>query len=481
MRRAIVIAGGELALMVRSRLAVMGLATLVLVSGVAAASSWVVVNTQRVEREDGQRAADLDFDSQPARHPHRMVHYGHFAFRPMTALSAFEPGVDPFTGTVVFLEGHRQNSAAFGAVRESSGLIHFGQLTPAFVLPTLAPLLLIFLGFACVARERDTGHLLLLKTHGARGIDIILGKWLALVGVAFAGLLPALVALGASAMVQPVELPSAVLMAVSYAAYLFIWCGFIVAMSSVLGTGRSALLALVSIWVITTVLLPRVAAETAHQSVYLPKRVESDLKIHEELRQLGDSHNPDDPYFNNFREKTLQQYGVERIEDLPFNYRGALSAEGEALTSRLFSTYAARYAAIQARQSQLMWRFSAFSPAIAVRWVSMAAAGTNLDNHLRFLEQAEAYRFDMVQRLNRLHANELSFEDDKKRSVSFEAEQKTRVSAEHWRDIPDFQFKPTPSSIRLGHALPAVVCLVVWLGVSIIGLSLATYRIERTL
>jgi ABC-2 type transport system permease protein len=53
----------------------------------------------------------------------------------------------------MFLEGHRQNTANFGDVNQSSLLVRFGQLTPAFVLQTVAPLLLIFLGYGAIARR----------------------------------------------------------------------------------------------------------------------------------------------------------------------------------------------------------------------------------------------------------------------------------------------------------------------------------------
>ena len=77
---------------------------------------------------------------------------------PLPGLAAFDPGVDAFTGNTIYLEGHRQNSANFGDVRQSSLLVRFGQLTPAFVLQILAPLVLIFIGFGIVARERHRGE-----------------------------------------------------------------------------------------------------------------------------------------------------------------------------------------------------------------------------------------------------------------------------------------------------------------------------------
>jgi len=71
------------------------------------------IETERTTRDTFQTQAVETFTNQPARHPHRMVHYGHYVFRVPPPLSVIEPGADAYTGTVMFLQGHRQNSAVF--------------------------------------------------------------------------------------------------------------------------------------------------------------------------------------------------------------------------------------------------------------------------------------------------------------------------------------------------------------------------------
>ena len=156
------IAANELRLMARARVAQLAVALVVVLSAIAALTSISQGRESQEIRSRFQAQADREFDGQPARHPHRMVHYGHFVFRPLPALAGFDPGVDAFTGSTLFLEGHRQNSANFGDVRQSSLLVRFGQLTPAFVIQALGPLVLIFLGFGAIARERYSG---LLRLH----------------------------------------------------------------------------------------------------------------------------------------------------------------------------------------------------------------------------------------------------------------------------------------------------------------------------
>ena len=134
MRIVRLIARDELRLMLRNRVALIAFALIMLLTLVAIASSWSHQRSIADLRARHQHEAEHAFDAQPDRHPHRMVHYGHFIFRPPGPLAAFDPGVDAFTGNSMFLEGHRQNTANFGDVRQSSLLLRFGQLTPAFVL-----------------------------------------------------------------------------------------------------------------------------------------------------------------------------------------------------------------------------------------------------------------------------------------------------------------------------------------------------------
>lgn len=480
MRRALLIAGAELRLLLRSQLAVIGLVSLLLLSAIAAVSSARHMSAERAARVAHQVETDEQFEAQPARHPHRMVHYGTYVYRPVSALAAFDPGVDPFAGTTLYLEGHRQNSATFGAVRENSSLMRFGQLTPAFVLQTLAPLLLVFLGFSMVSRERENGALRQLRTHGARGHEIILGKGIALSLVAFAALIPALLALSWIAVSVPTEALAAGLVGAGFALYLTVWVALIIAASALMKSSRASLVALVAAWAFIAVMAPRGAAELASRLTPLPTRAETDLRLAAELRQMGDSHNPNDPFFTAFRARLLSEHGVARVEDLPFNYRGALSTEGEALTSSLFDRYFAETASVQRAQVSVLTLVSVLSPALASRRISMAGAGSDLETHLRFLQQSEAYRFDLIQRLNAMHRDLLTFADDGARSRDPDAERRTRVAAENWAAAPDFAFVPTSAVERRAAMSPALLILVGWLGFALALNVLGARRLERS-
>ena len=457
------VAAHEWRLMWRSHVARLALAMVIALSVLAALTSIAHRDQSDALRARFQAQADRAFDGQPARHPHRMVHYGHFVFRPLPALAAFDPGVDAFTGNTIFLEGHRQNSANFGDVRQSSLLARFGQLTPAFVLQVLGPLVLVFVGFGAIARERESGTLRFLKAQGLGAQSLIAGKALALGGIAALMLLPALLSLGWLVAAEGAAPSGALLLAACYGLYLLFWICAVVAASAAARDARSALLSLLGLWALTTVLVPRIAPDIALASAPLPTRLETDIAINDDLRRIGDSHNPDDPHFAAFKAAMLKRYGVSRVEDLPVNYRGLLAMEGEKLTSQLFDRYGDAQFFSQKRQSSVATGFGLLSPAIALRSASMALSGSDLDGHKRFLEQAEAYRFAIVQSLNRLQAEAVTYTDDGSRNSDPEAARRVRIDPKHWHEVLDFTYRGATLGERVQAAIPGMAMLLLWL------------------
>ncbi|MCV2421209.1 ABC transporter permease [Paucibacter sp. DJ2R-2] len=466
------IAREEWRLLRRDRVAVLGLTLLLLLTAVAAFTAWDQRHSADAQRSRHQAQVDHEFEAQPERHPHRMVHYGHFVFRPLNPLAAFDSGVDAYTGHTLYLEGHRQNSANFGDVRQSSLLLRFGQLTPAFVLQVLAPLLLIFIGHGSLARERESGTLRVLLAQGIAPRQIVAGKVLALSAVATLAMLPALLALLWIGLATTAPFSLAALLAAGYGLWLLIWALGIVALSAWFARARDALVALLALWVISVVLLPRLAPELATAALPLPTRFETDIAVTRDLASLGDSHNANDPYFAEFKKKVLAQYGVGRVEDLPVNYKGLLGMEGERLTSALFLRYATASFERQAAQLQWVDRFAWLSPVIALRRLSMAAAGTDLDNYRRFVEQAERHRYRLVQELNRLQAEKLSYASDR-------SSRDSRISAEHWQGMADFHYEAAAPREALRRAAPAAGVLLLWLAGLAAVLALAARRLGR--
>ena len=452
----------------RNRVAVIAALLLVVLTCAALLVSVEQVNAASQERARFQNNADEQWKSQPDRHPHRVVHYGHYVFRPLTPLSFFDFGVAPYTGRTLFLEGHRQNSANFSDAGQSSLLLRFGQLTPAFVLQTLTPLLLVFLAYGSVARERERGQLRLMLSQGVPGAALIAGKLVSHGAVALLLASPALLALVAIAFSEPTLWMQANMLAAGYGVYLLLWSAIAVLVSATMAQARDALLALVGFWIVAVVLLPRITPSVAELTVARPTRIETEVAIHQDLARLGDSHNPDDPHYAQFRKQTLARYGVTRVEDLPVNYGGLVIEEGERLTSALFVREMESEFARQDAQASAVSVASALSPLIAVRRLSSALAGTDRESHQQFLLQGEAYRYAMVQALNRLHVHEVRYQNDRDQ----------RISSALWKDLPRFAYSPPSfASVTQTHVLPALVLLGAWC----LALAIAAHGIARRL
>ncbi len=443
----------------RSKLgAAAGLLALIL----TCASLLATINQVRSERETRvalQSEAEDTFRNQPARHPHRMVHYGHYVFRPPTALAALDPGVDPYTGTVMFLEGHRQNSATFSPAYSGAQAGPFALLTPALSYQLLVPLLLIIMGFSSVTREREAGTDRQLVTSGISPTTIWLGKTVALLGAATLVLLPLIVGTALSNASGLISFGFALL----YALYLTTWVLIITAASAWSQRASSALLALITIWVTLCIVTPRLLASAAITNLPTASQIETDMEVIVALRDVGDGHNANDPAFSQLRANLLEQYDVDHIEDLPINFRGIVAQTAEAKLTDVLNEFAERRMASQMAQSHFVNTLEILSPFAVLQSASMIAAGTDNQTHHRFLREAEATRFQFVQGLNRVHAAKMAYSDDINRSSDPDAERRTRIDPENWRVLKNFKFQPAPAAQRLTQLAPNLLLISLWM------------------
>ena len=82
----------------------------------------------------------------------------------------------------------------------------------------------------------------------------------------------------------------------------------------------------------------------------------------------------------------------------------------------------------------------------------MALSGTDLAHYSDFQWQAEDFRFDMVQRLNQLHMDEIKFENDRAQ----------RVSNVHWQRFPDFEYQAPTLRWTLRQQWLSGAALLLW-------------------
>lgn len=474
--KVVIVAKDEWRYWLRSKLAMTVLAIGLLLTLSSVVVTAITMLELSHDRHELQSNAEQSFVDQPDRHPHRMVHYGHYAFRTPSPLSTLDPGIDAYTGNSIFLEGHRQNSAMFADQRQGTALTKLGSLTPAFIVQTLAPLLLILIGYSSISRERESQTLSYLLAQGTSGITLIAGKGLALLSVV--GLVIAPLAVSALFTVSAGESLLAVTsFVVGYALYLTVWVLLILLASSVFSKNSSSFTALAFVWILLCIVMPRVASTTASTAVPSAGKIETDFAVKAELRKLGDGHNTNDPAFKQFKQSLLKKYNVNSIGELPVNFRGLVASESEAKQANVLNQFAEQRMQSELKQTQVSRYFGWVSPMVAIRSLSMIVVGTSIETHHRFLRETEQLRFDFVQGLNKIHIEELDYKDDMNRNADATATKKARVSAQNWQILQDFNFNVDSADVRAQRSVPAFLQLLLWIVVLIGGIKFVGKRL----
>lgn len=454
-------------------------ATVLLIGAVLTLASVVInsieINASSHARAHLQQSAEARFLEQPDRHPHRMVHYGHYVFRTPAPLSIIDPGVDAFTGTAIFLEGHRQNSAMFSEQRQSGGLTRFSSLTPSFLIQVLSPLFIIMMGYASLTREKEAGTLNIMITQGTSLLTIVFGKLLALMGGGLLFLIPLILA-SLWAGLQGESGVVSVSFITGYVIYTLIWASIVVTVSMLANKNSASFTLLISTWILLCILLPRLGSSAAMAWEPSPGKLETDFAVLEALRKLGDGHNASDPAFTQLKTNLLAQYEIEDIEDLPINFRGVVAEYSEKKLTLVLNTFADTRMQEELAQAQIARQFGWLSPAVAIRSFSTRIAGSSLETHHRFLREAEALRFKFVQSLNKVHQDNLDYDLDINRYKDAQTAQKARVDASNWEVLGSFRFSPETTDQRLSGSFGYFAQLIVWLVAVLAGLVVIARR-----
>lgn len=459
----------------RSKLAI----TMVILSLILVVASVILTSLnlaqQTHERNHLQNKAEDAFISQPDRHPHRMVHYGHYVFRTPSPLSMIDPGIDSYTGTSLFLEGHKQNSEMFSGQGQSSGLTRLSQLTPAFVLQVLVPLLLILVGYSVISRERESGTLAFIILQGTSLKLFMAGKLMALFVSGLLMLIP--LVLGSLFSIERGESFAVVgSFITAHVFYVFTWCALIVWVSTLSKKNTNSFAILMTLWVVFCLIIPRISASTASSLVESAGKLETDFDVLKHIRELGDGHNVSSTEMDKLKANLMARYNVKSVEKLPVNIKGVVSQISEARLTDVLNQFAEKRMSEELAQAKIARQFGWLTPLLALRTASMTLSGTSLETHHRFLREAETLRFDFVQGLNKLHAEKLSFIDETNSNKNKESAKKASVNAENWQLLKTFRFKPDTPLIRINNALQPLAQLAIWM-IVLFFLAIKTKRV----
>ncbi|MCE2942215.1 MAG: ABC transporter permease [Gemmatimonadota bacterium] len=431
----------------------------------AGAVSWRAQRALQAQAAGQMREFWLN---QGPRNPHSAAHYGLWAFKPKLTLAYLDQGVDPYTGVAAWLEAHKQNEFRFRPAADASAVQRLGDWTAAGILQVLVPLLIIVAGFGAFATEREQGTLRQLASLGVPARALVLGKVLGVGGALGLVLGPAAVlgaitlALAAGGPALVADLPRLALLAAVYLGYFLVVAAATLAVSARARTARAALVVLLLGWASTTLVMPRLAAGLARRAHPTPSAFAFAQAVSADLTGGVDGHSPGED-IERLKAETLRKYDVATVEALPVNFDAIAMQQGEEHGNAVFDRQFGRLYDTYRAQARVHALAGLVAPVLPVRALSMAIAGTDVEQHRAFATAAERYRRMLVKAMNEdMAANS--------RTGDFSY----RAPPALWASIPSFAYEAPPLGEALAGAGTAFAVFTAWLVAA--GLGLAAIR-----
>ena len=410
----------------------------------------------------------VNWEQQSEKDPHDAAHDGTYVIRPLHPLAMIDKGIQPFSGKVVHLGAHQRRQSTLNEAKDQSGVFRFGELTPGFVLIYVIPLLLIFLGFDAFTQEKERQTLRLLLVQGATKRQLAFGKWLALfIQMVVLWLLLFVTAIFGISFLPGALQPSALevfSLSVTYLFYLIIFVNLVIWVSSKASSSGVSLTILITFWIIFTLIVPKVATNLAGWTYPFPTLQTFKDNIVQDQAVGLNGHNFWNEAAQDFKQKVLEEYGVETVEELPIDFGGLLLAEGEKYESEIFTKHFDLLENQYKKQRGVYQWSSLLSPMLPVRFVSMGISRTGYGFLWHFEDEAEKYRVEFNTVLN------MNIAENAKGVDQYTAGQ------ELWASISEFNYEwQQDKEILSDHAIEFVV-LVLW---TVISFFIAIYFSQR--
>lgn len=425
---------------------------------VAGVGGYLNYKTQQSQIAQAQHEKREQWLNQGDKHPHIAAHFGTFVFKPKTALSFFDFGIDAYTGASIYLEAHYQHDFMFRQAQDYSAMIRFGELSIALVLQLLIPLLVIFLCFAAFTQERENGTLKILISQGVSFSAIVWSKIATYTLIVFVVLLPS-VSLIMTGLFLASELDftmdiflRCLVLLMLYSLYFFIFICLSVWISSWSRWSGSALLVLLSVWIMFAIILPKLAASFAAERYELPSKVSFEAQVKADLDRNIKRDPAKDTMIVNFTQRLLRHYKVTSVAQLPINYEAACAQVYEDFSNRIHDQHTAGLTSKIISQNKLSGYAGMLDPYLSLRHLSMAISGTDFYTYADFQHSAEIYRRKMVREMN------VDYRDHSKTGEFYEY----KAGKSLWSALEDFNYSLPPFSRSLKPYLLELFSLLGW-------------------
>lgn len=426
----------------------------------AFAGSFMEISRMDAVKQSVAAAERARWLGQGEKDPHSAAHYSVYAFKPSPALAALDTGSTAFLGQSVWLEAHHQNDMLYRPRQDASLLERSGAVSPVVLITIFGPLIIFLLAYTAISHARDQGSFRLALGTASGPLRLAAAKALAIWAVALAlfvipvSILAALTSIGGDPVGAGTRL---VLWLLVMSAYLGIasLAGVVTTLSA--RNPRVALAGLMGAWIVFVLILPKFSSATADTLRPLP----SSQAVRQEMLDQAPAYWSAE---EGKRQKAalLARYGAKDLSEIP-NPRMAELDMVERHSHQVFDRVLGRfYGQVKAQDRLFSWA-GIFSPAIAATVLSSSVTGTDFSHHFDFINTAELYRRDLVNRMNadgmahRAHGAERHVNDQRL-----------------WSQIPEFTYVEPALSSAGQTAVPALLALLAWVvvgGLCFVGAS----------
>lgn len=445
----------EWRMLCRSRVIVLLAGVLLLLSFITIYQAAQKFDRARHHRQEATQYMRQKFTGQGATNPHNAAHYGHFVYKPLSALAVLDEGVNPFTGISLRLEAHQQNEVMFAPAQNSSSLVRFGQLNLSLVLQVLLPLFIIFVCHNTISREKENGNLSLNVAQGSSLRRMAWGKIFAYTSIWLVFLTTVLLVLWLATGSATASIPLSRLggLWILYASFYFIVTALAVYISAASKNAGNALVKLLFAWLACTVLLPKAIANIGENATPLISKLELQKRINEDNKNGINGHDPTNERTRRFKDSLMKAYKVDSIDKVPVNLDGLTMQADEEYHNLVYDKHFGHVQELIKKQNKAVELSSWINPFAALRNLSMSLSGTDVYHHFDFTDKAEAYRRTIIKRMN----------DAQAYGGSKTGDWDWAVPGDFWNKIEDFNYRQPAANWSLQHNRHEIAAMMIWL------------------
>ncbi|MFM8913387.1 MAG: DUF3526 domain-containing protein, partial [Flammeovirgaceae bacterium] len=252
-----------------------------------------------------------------------------------------------------------------------------------------------------------------------------------------------------------------------YLVYYAVFTNITLVVSAWMKKSNIAFVTLLGIWILSCLAMPKVSTAIADALYPYPTQVEFEAQIADDKKQGLDGHNPWNTEAKKLEEETLKKYGVDSVQQLPFNWDGFLMQEGEKHSADIYFKHYQLLKETYTNQSRVYRATSALSPFLTTRFLSMAISRTDYNSHWHFADAAEKYRLVLVGKMNGHMQDNSKYGD-----------WDYLVGEEVWQSVPDFDYEPVAYASILSTNGSNLATLLVWLVISFAALYAGVKRLN---